>query len=184
MAREDVKKQIAIAVALFSIVSVILVLIGGVSYFSIKGTQEKEAQKYMKEIVSQYKNIIRAQIDGDIQTLDAVAAITGQDGAVDLDTVLSYLEEECSHNDFIHMGFVYPDRKGYFIDTDGNRHDGVDISDEDFISRTLSKTKCQIIPWFVTGFRSFMTGMSWARSRLPGPHPISRKSSARIFLTA
>ena len=113
-------------------------LIGGVSYFSIKGTQEKEAQKYMKEIVSQYKNIIRAQIDGDIQTLDAVAAITGQDGAVDLDTVLSYLEEECSHNDFIHMGFVYPDRKGYFIDTDGNRHDGVDISDEDFISRTLS----------------------------------------------
>ena len=92
----------------------------------------------MKEIVSQYKNIIRAQIDGDIQTLDAVAAITGQDGAVDLDTVLSYLEEECSHNDFIHMGFVYPDRKGYFIDTDGNRHDGVDISDEDFISRTLS----------------------------------------------
>ena len=138
LAREDVKKQIAIAVALFSIVSVILVLIGGVSYFSIKGTQEKEAQKYMKEIVSQYKNIIRAQIDGDIQTLDAVAAITGQDGAVDLDTVLSYLEEECSHNDFIHMGFVYPDRKGYFIDTDGNRHDGVDISDEDFISRTLS----------------------------------------------
>ena len=113
-------------------------LIGGVSYFSIKGTQEKEAQKYMKEIVSQYKNIIRAQIDGDIQTLDAVAAITGQDGAVDLDTVLSYLEEECSHNDFIHMGFVYPDRKGYFIDTDANRHDGVDISDEDFISRTLS----------------------------------------------
>lgn len=138
MAREDVKKQIAIAVALFSIVSVILVLIGGVSYFSIKGTQEKEAQKYMKEIVSQYKNIITAQIDGDIQTLDAVAAITGQDGAVDLDTVLSYLEEECSRNDFIHMGFVYPDRKGYFIDTDGNRHDGVDISDEDFISRTLS----------------------------------------------
>ena len=57
---------------------------------------------------------------------------------MDLDTVLSYLEEECSHNDFIHMGFVYPDRKGYFIDTDGNRHDGVDISDEDFISRTLS----------------------------------------------
>ena len=138
LAREEVKKQITIAVALFSIVSVILVLIGGVSYFSIKGTQEKEAQKYMKEIVSQYKNIIRAQIDGDIQTLDAVAAITGQDGAVDLDTVLSYLEEECSHNDFIHMGFVYPDRKGYFIDTDGNRHDGVDISDEDFISRTLS----------------------------------------------
>ena len=131
MAREDVKRQIAIAVALFSIVSVILVLIGGVSYFSIKGTQEKEAQKYMKEIVSQYKNIITAQIDGDIQTLDAVAAITGQDSAVDLDTVLSYLKEECSRNDFIHMGFVFPDRKGYFIDTDGNRYDGVDISDED-----------------------------------------------------
>lgn len=138
MAREEVKKQITIAVALFSIVSVILVMAGGVSYFSIKGTQEKEAQKYMKEIVSQYKNIITEQIDGDIQTLDAVAAITGQHGSVNLDVVLAYLEEEGTRSDFIRMGFVFPDCKGYFIDTDGTRHYGVDTSDEDFIARTLS----------------------------------------------
>ena len=99
LAREEVKKQITIAVALFSIVSVILVMAGGVSYFSIKGTQEKEAQKYMKEIVSQYKNIITEQIDGDIQTLDAVAAITGQHGSVNLDVVLAYLDLAATESD-------------------------------------------------------------------------------------
>ena len=92
----------------------------------------------MKEIVSQYKNIITEQIDGDIQTLDAVAAITGQHGSVNLDVVLAYLEEEGTRSDFIRMGFVFPDCKGYFIDTDGTRHYGVDTSDEDFIARTLS----------------------------------------------
>ena len=46
MAREDVKKQIAIAVALFSIVSVILVLIGGVSYFSKRHPGKRSAEVY------------------------------------------------------------------------------------------------------------------------------------------
>lgn len=44
----------------------------------MKDTQENEAQKYMKEIVSQYKNIITAQIDGDFRTLDAMSAFIGQ----------------------------------------------------------------------------------------------------------
>ena len=73
MVRDDIKKQVTIAVVLAFTVSVILVLTGSVINLSIKGTQEREAQKYMKEIVSQYKNIITAQLDGDMQTLDAVA---------------------------------------------------------------------------------------------------------------
>ena len=65
MVRDDIKKQVTIAVVLAFTVSVILVLTGSVINLSIKGTQEREAQKYMKEIVSQYKNIITAQLDGD-----------------------------------------------------------------------------------------------------------------------
>ncbi|WP_070041383.1 hypothetical protein [Robinsoniella peoriensis] len=89
MEAKDIKKQIRISITLVSIISVILVLVGGVIYFSIKSTQEKEAQKYMYEIVSQYKNIITTQIDGDLQTLGAIASFAGHDSTVDLDVTLS-----------------------------------------------------------------------------------------------
>ena len=78
MDREDIKKQITIAVVLVFIVSVILILTGSAINLSIRGTQEREAQKYMKEIVSQYKNIIVAQTEGDLQTLEAAGALLGE----------------------------------------------------------------------------------------------------------
>ena len=88
MDREDIKKQITIAVVLVFIVSVILILTGSAINLSIRGTQEREAQKYMKEIVSQYKNIIAAQTEGDLQALEAAAAFVGDGDAVDGKTVL------------------------------------------------------------------------------------------------
>lgn len=142
MGREDIKKQITIAVALVFTVSVILVLTGSLINLSIRDTQEREAQKYMKEIVSQYKNIIAAQTEGDLQTLDAVAAFVGQSGAVDLDAALPYLEdylkELSGRNDFIRMGLVSPGYLGNFIDADGKKHSGVDVSGEDFLKKALA----------------------------------------------
>jgi len=43
----EIKKHIVISSVLVSIVSIILVLISGTIYVSIKNTQEKEAQKYI-----------------------------------------------------------------------------------------------------------------------------------------
>ena len=63
MEDRGVKRHITVSVILVSFISAVLLLIGGIIYSSIKGAQEKEAQKYMEEIVSQYKNIIAAQID-------------------------------------------------------------------------------------------------------------------------
>lgn len=51
MGREDIKKQVTIAVVLVFVVSVILVLTGSVINLSIKGIQEREAQKHMREIL-------------------------------------------------------------------------------------------------------------------------------------
>lgn len=147
MEAKDIKKQIRISITLVSIISVFLVLVGGVIYLSIKSTQEKEAQKYMYEIVSQYKNIITTQIDGDLQTLCAIASFTGHNSKVNLDTTLPYLEDESKNNDFIRMGVVTRDGQGYFIDTDGTKHYGIDVSGESFIQRTLSgeRTVSQVI---------------------------------------
>lgn len=137
MKEGDVKKQITISVILVSVVSLILVLICGVVYLSMKDTQENEAQKYMNEIVSQYKNIITAQIDGDFRTLDAMSAFIGQEDAIDLEEALSCLEEESSRNDFIRMGFVSADKTGYFVDTNGEKYYDMDISDEAFIDKVF-----------------------------------------------
>lgn len=134
----DIKRQIRISAILVIIVSIVLVAVGSVSYISIKGTQEKEAQKYMDEIVSQYKNIITAQIDGDIQTLSALSTFIGDEEAIDFDFTLSRLEAETSRNDFVRMGFVSADGVGYFIDTDGTKHYEVDVNDEQFIQEALS----------------------------------------------
>lgn len=134
----NIRKHITISVILFSFVSIILVLIGGIVYFSIKDTQEKEAQQYMKEIVSQYKNIITAQIDGDLQTLGALASFMQDEDPIDLDHTLSCLQSENDLNGFIRMGFVSTDRTGYFIDAGGETHYNIDVSQESFIQETLS----------------------------------------------
>ena len=137
--KEDVRKHIAISVVLVFAVSVILMVIGGIIYGSIKSTQEKEAQKYMKEIVSQYKNILTAQIDGDLQTLDALAIFAaGKEGKLDLDFVLSRLEDESGRNDFSRMGVILNDGIGYFIDADGQTHYEYDVHDESFVKDALS----------------------------------------------
>ena len=138
METHDIKKHIRISVILVFVVSVVLVSVSSVIYSSIKDTQEKEAQKYMNEIVSQYKNIITGQIDGDLQTLRALALFIGHDEEIDMDFVLSRLEDESVHNDFNRMGFVSADGMGYFIDADGTKHYDVDISGESFIQKTLS----------------------------------------------
>lgn len=143
MIRGDIKKHAAIAVILAFTVSVLLVLTGSAINLSIKGIQEREAQKYMKEIVSQYKNIITAQIDGDMQALDAAAVLAGQGSAGELKDALPYLEdymkEMNGRNDFIRMGVVSSGGMGYFVDADGTKHyEVVDVSDEEFVRRTLS----------------------------------------------
>ena len=116
MDREDIKKQITIAVVLVFIVSVILILTGSAINLSIRGTQEREAQKYMKEIVSQYKNIIAAQTEGDLQALEAAAAFVGDGGAVDGKTALPYLKDYLDavngSDDFIRLpGILYRRRR-------------------------------------------------------------------------
>lgn len=142
MGGESLKKQISIAAVLVSAVSMILVLTGIMINLSIKGAQEREAQKYMKEIVLQYKNIIMAQIEGDMKALDMVAVLAGEDGTLDADTVLpyleDYLEEMNGRSDFIRMGVISSDCLGYFIDTDGKRHYGVDVGEEEFVRKTLT----------------------------------------------
>lgn len=137
MEERNVKRQIIISSILVAVIGIVLVLISGVFYSSMKGAQEKDAQKYMHEIVSQYKNIITTQIEGDLQTLSALSTFFGQDDGMDLSVIVSRVEAESS-SDFSRMGVVSPGFTGYFIDTDGKRYDGVDVSEETFLQQAMA----------------------------------------------
>ncbi|MDO4275844.1 MAG: EAL domain-containing protein [Eubacteriales bacterium] len=138
MEEGNIKRQITISGVLVALISVILVFVSGVIYASIKEAQEKDAQKYMTEIVSQYKNIMTAQINGDIQTLEALSTFIAQSDTIDLEFTLSRLEAESTRNNFVRMGFVTLEHTGYFIETDGKKYYDIDIGDEAFVKDALS----------------------------------------------
>ena len=55
------------------------------------------------------------QIEGNLQTLEALATIIGNN-IMDMDKVMDILETENYQNDFIRMGFVKPDGRGDLVD--------------------------------------------------------------------
>ena len=124
------------------VISAILIGISVITYTSIQKAQRQEAKQYLDEIVTQYKNIITAQLDGNFQTLEALSAFIGQTDSFDLEKALSYLEVESSRSGFFSIGFVTPEKTGYFIYSRGSRRYGQDVSRETFLDRALSGGVC------------------------------------------
>lgn len=91
MNQQNLKKQIVIPGILVALISVILIGISIFIYSSIQETQKQEIKQNLKEIVSQYSNIITTKIDGDFQTLEAVSIFVGETDISDLDQVMKYL---------------------------------------------------------------------------------------------
>lgn len=135
--QRNLKKQIIAVSVLGILITAILFIISAVAYQSLKRTQEQEAKQYLSEIVIQYKNAITLEINGNFQTLNALATFIDEGDSFDFPQMLSRLEAESSRNSFIRMGFVNTDKKGFFIDTDGTKNYDYDVSDETFISVAL-----------------------------------------------
>lgn len=135
--QRNLKKQIIAVSVLGILITAILFIISAVAYQSLNRTQEQEAKQYLSEIVIQYKNAITLEINGNFQTLNALATFIDEGDSFDFPQMLSRLEAESSRNSFIRMGFVNTDKKGFFIDTDGTKNYDYDVSDETFISVAL-----------------------------------------------
>ncbi|MCQ4671628.1 EAL domain-containing protein [Lactonifactor longoviformis] len=138
MNQQNLKKQIVIPGILVALISVILIGISIFIYSSIQETQKQEIKQNLKEIVSQYSNIITTKIDGDFQTLEAVSIFVGETDISDLDQVMKYLEAESRRNSFLRMGYVTPDGIGYFVDTDGTKHYNQYVGDEEFVREAFT----------------------------------------------
>ncbi|KMZ54673.1 bifunctional diguanylate cyclase/phosphodiesterase [Dorea sp. D27] len=135
---QSLRKQISAAGMLGIVIAVVLSVISIFSYKSLKNTQEQEAKQYLNEVVSQYKNAIDIKIDGSLQTLRALSTFIEKSGDIGLAQILEQLRAESSQNDFLRMGYIQSDGTGYFIDTDGAEHYGIDVGNESFIQKTLA----------------------------------------------
>ncbi|MCH1984350.1 EAL domain-containing protein [Ruminococcus sp. OA3] len=137
MDNTNIERQVLVSGILVAVISAILIGISAFTYASIQKAQRQEAKQYLDEIVTQYKNIITAQLDGNFQTLEALSAFIGQTDSFDLDKALSYLEVESSRSGFFSIGFVTPEKNGYFIYARGSKRYGQDVSSEVFLDRAL-----------------------------------------------
>ena len=135
--QRSLKKQLIAVSVLGIVITAVLIMISAVAYHSLKRTQEQEAKQYLSEIVVQYKNAITLEINGNFQTLNALATFMDEGDSFDFQKMLSRLEAESSRNSFVRMGFVNTNKKGYFIDTDGTKNYEYDVSDESFVSSAL-----------------------------------------------
>lgn len=125
--------------SLVVVLSVSLILIA-ISFFVFRefgNAQVSEAKNYLSEITLQYKNTITKQINGDLQTLQALATFIGQQPDYSLDQIMEDLRKENDRNKFFRMGFVTADGIGYFVGLNGQAIEGGDVSDEPFIKEAL-----------------------------------------------
>ena len=82
---------------------------------TLSRAQKNEAERYLDEVTEQYRNTMIKQIEGNLQTLEALATIIGNN-IMDMDKVMDILETENYQNDFIRMGFVKPDGRGDLVE--------------------------------------------------------------------
>lgn len=131
------RRQIQLSLAAGILIATLLIGIGYVMFRTINNAQGDEAKEYIGEVTEQYKSTIIKQINGDFQTLKALATFIGQDSQFELDRVLNNLKIENNKNDFMRMGFVDTEEIGYFMDISGAEYLGVDVSDEIFVKKAL-----------------------------------------------
>lgn len=113
-------------------------IIGFYIFYELNKVQTNDTKQYLNEVTLQYKNILLKQIDGDLQTLEALSTFIEQTGTYDKEELLATLEVENNKNKFISMGYVSKDNIGYNLYINGDKYYDVDVSDELFILQALS----------------------------------------------
>ena len=133
----NLKKQIIVAVSVAAGILTALVLTAVLAFETLSRAQKNEAERYLDEVTEQYRNTMIKQIEGNLQTLEALATIIGNN-IMDMDKVMDILETENYQNDFIRMGFVKPDGRGDLVDMQGVRVENVYLGEEAFIREALA----------------------------------------------
>ena len=89
----NLKKQIIVAVSVAAGILTALVLTAVLAFETLSRAQKNEAERYLDEVTEQYRNTMIKQIEGNLQTLEALATIIGNN-IMDMDKVMDILETE------------------------------------------------------------------------------------------
>lgn len=87
--------------------------------------QNLQTARYLSHVAVQSRNTVAKQVEGDFQTLEALAVVIGRQPETDVETLLETLEEINDQNAFIRMGYVDMQGMGYIVDISGKQYVGV-----------------------------------------------------------
>lgn len=103
---------------------------------------QKETQEYMGEVAEQSRTAIMKQVDGDFETLDAMAKLIGHmEGPIDFEALIPTLQRINNGNGFVRMGFVDRDGRAVVVDMDGNVYRDIDLAGEAFVEKAYAGEK-------------------------------------------
>lgn len=107
-----------------------LCTVGYVLY--VRNNLNEETHRYLTEVAKQGSKIIKTQVEGDFETLQAIANCIGSNEKFDLDYSIEVLKKEVEKNSFKRMGIILP--SGEAILTDGMV---ADFSDRDYFKKAM-----------------------------------------------
>lgn len=113
-------------------------LLGSLGYVHYMRTQsEQDSVQYLNNAAAQLQNTLIKQIDGDFQTLEALAIVIGETGIDDADRMIDILETINNQNQFVRMGYADLSGNADLVDIRSNHHLKKQVSQDPFFQQTL-----------------------------------------------
>ena len=135
---ERVKRQFWWSVGVMGIILAALLAFGAYYIALMLDKQNLQTARYLSHVAVQSRNTVAKQVEGDFQTLEALAVVIGRQPETDVETLLETLEEINDQNAFIRMGYVDMQGMGYIVDISGKQYVGVDLHDRPYIQKALA----------------------------------------------
>lgn len=115
-------------------------LLGSLGYVHYMRTRsEQDSVQYLNNAAAQLQNTLIKQIDGDFQTLEALAIVIGETGIDDADRMIDILETINNQNQFVRMGYADLSGNADLVDIRSNHHLKKQVSQDPFFQQTLAE---------------------------------------------
>lgn len=132
-----VDNQIRHSILVVATITFVLISLCLSGLWFINDQQNAKTNEFLAQMTTQYKASILRQIHGDIETLDGMVTILGEEEAVETEHLYRILEEINNANRFMRMGFIRTDGMTTMVDISGQRIENVDLSQMDYVKKAL-----------------------------------------------
>lgn len=133
-----VDNQIRHSILVVATITFVLISLCLSGLWFINDQQNAKTNEFLAQMTTQYKASILRQIHGDIETLDGMATILGEEEAVETEHLYRILEEINNANRFMRMGFIRTDGMTTMVDISGQRIENVDLSQMDYVKKGIT----------------------------------------------